>query len=157
MNREKELAKNTIILAVGKICTQFISFILLPLYTALLVPDEFGIVDLFNTYISLLTPIFNCQFENGLFRFMLDFRGDYSKQKSLFSTIVIANLGQAAIYLVFFFIAQPFISSEYKIFLALDVVANIFLNTLLQFPRGLGNNLVYSIGSFISATLPSCQ
>lgn len=153
MNREKELAKNTIILAVGKMCTQFISFILLPLYTALLVPDEFGIVDLFNTYISLLTPIFNCQFENGLFRFMLDFRGDYSKQKSLFSTIVIANLGQAAIYLVFFFIAQPFISSEYKIFLALDVVANIFLNTLLQFPRGLGNNLVYSIGSFISATL----
>ena len=81
MNRQKELAKNTIILTVGKICTQFVSFLLLPLYTALLVPEEFGIVDLFNTYITLLTPICNWQFENGLFRFMIDERHDFDGQK----------------------------------------------------------------------------
>lgn len=151
MNRQKELAKNTIILTVGKICTQFVSFMLLPLYTALLVPEEFGIVDLFNTYISLLTPIFNWQFENGLFRFMLDGRGDNKKQTELFSTVIVANMCQAGIYVVFFLVFQSFISSEYKIFIALDVIANIFLNTMLQFPRGLGKNVIYSVGSFLSA------
>ena len=31
-------------------CTQFVSFLLLPLYTALLSTEEYGIVDLFTTY-----------------------------------------------------------------------------------------------------------
>jgi O-antigen/teichoic acid export membrane protein len=37
--------------------------------------------------------------------------------------------------------------------LALDVVVNIILNSLLQFPRGLGKNIIYSIGSFLSAAI----
>lgn len=152
MNRQKELAKNTIILTMGKICTQFVSFLLLPLYTALLVPEEFGIIDLFNTYITLLTPIFNWQFENGLFRFLIDFRNDKEKQKALFSTVFITNIIQCGIYGLFFLAFQGFISSEYKVFLVYDVMANIIMNTLLQFPRGLGKNGVYSIGSFVSAS-----
>lgn len=153
MNRQKELAKNTIILTVGKICTQFVSFLLLPLYTSLLAPEEYGIVDLVNTYIVLLTPIFNWQFENGLFRFLLDYRNDEYKKKELFSTVFIINIVQAVLYIVLFFVFQKFITLEYKIFLAFDVVANIFLNTLLQFPRGVGKNTIYSIGSFLSASM----
>lgn len=153
MNRQKELAKNTIILTVGKICTQFVSFLLLPLYTSLLAPEEYGIVDLVNTYIVLLTPIFNWQFENGLFRFLLDYRNDEYKKKELFSTVFIINIVQAVLYIVLFCVFQKFITLEYKIFLALDVVANIFLNTLLQFPRGVGKNTIYSIGSFLSASM----
>lgn len=152
MNRQKELAKNTIILTVGKICTQFVSFLLLPLYTSLLEPTEYGIVDLINTYITLLTPICNWQFENGLFRFLIDYRNDENKQKELFSTVFLTNIAQAVLYIVFFLAFQGFISIEYKLFLALDVVANIFLNTLLQFPRGVGKNTIYSIGSFLSAS-----
>ena len=34
MNKKKQLAKNTIIIFFGKVCTQLISFFLLPLYTA---------------------------------------------------------------------------------------------------------------------------
>lgn len=151
MNRQKELAKNTIILTVGKICTQFVGFLLLPLYTTLFIPEEFGIVDLFNTYITLLTPICNWQFENGLFRFLIDYRNNQEKQKVLFSTVFVTNIIQSGVYLILFIAFQGFITSEYKVFLALDVIANIFLNTLLQFPRGLGKNVVYSIGSFLSA------
>lgn len=45
MNRKKELAMNTVILAVGKICTQLINFFLLPLYTSLLTTDDYGVVE----------------------------------------------------------------------------------------------------------------
>ena len=152
MNRNKELAKNTVILTVGKICTQFVSFLLLPLYTSLLLPEEFGIVDLFNTYVALLVPIFNWQFENGLFRFMLDHRENKMWIKKVFSTVMLTNIFQSIIYLAFFVIAQFFIVSKYKYFLAMDVFLNIFLNTLLQFPRGIGDNTKYSIASFLSAT-----
>lgn len=152
MDKKRELAKNTVILTVGKICTQFVSFMLLPLYTALLSTEEYGVVDLLNTYILLLVPVFNWQFENGLFRFMLDYREDETKTKRLFSTVMVANMIQVLIYLLFYAIAQNFIHSEYKIFLAIDVAANIILNSLLQFPRGLGRNTVYAFASFLSAS-----
>lgn len=152
MSREKELAKNTVILTFGKICTQFVSFLLLPLYTALLLPEEYGMVDLFNTYIILLVPIFNWQFESGLFRFMLDCRDNKDRQKEIFTTVIVSNIYQSLIYITFYYLAHNFIASEYKIFLAIDVIINIFLNTLLQFPRGLGHNTSYAIASFLSAS-----
>jgi O-antigen/teichoic acid export membrane protein len=57
MNKNKELVKNTIIIFIGKACTQFITILLLPLYTKYLISSEFGIVDLVITYISLFVPI----------------------------------------------------------------------------------------------------
>lgn len=153
MNRQKELARNTMILTIGKICTQGISFFLLPLYTAVLSPDEYGIVDLFNTYISVLLPLVNWEFDLGLFRFMLDARNSCDDQKRVFSTVVTANAFQIAVYLLLFLAIQPFVSSKYKLFLAFDVVLNVVLNTLLQFSRGLGRNGIYSFASFLSASL----
>lgn len=152
MSRQTELAKNTIILTVGKICTQFVSFFLLPLYTALLTPEEYGVVDLFSTYVTLLVPLFNWQFESGLFRFMLDCREDPKKQRQLFSTVFLVNIGQTLLYLLAYLIFQRWMNSPYKLFLLLDVMLNILLSTLLQFPRGLGNNSAYAFASFLSAS-----
>ena len=36
MSRIKDLTKNTLIITIGRISTQFITFLLLPLYTSLL-------------------------------------------------------------------------------------------------------------------------
>ena len=74
MSREKILVKNTAILTIGKICTQMITFFLLPLYTAILSTEEFGIVDLLNTLVSLLLPIITFQIEQALFRNLIDVR-----------------------------------------------------------------------------------
>lgn len=153
MSRQTELAKNTIILTIGKICTQFVSFLLLPLYTALLSPEENGIVDVINTYVMLLVPVFNWQFENGLFRFLIDYRTDKKKQVELFSTVFMTNFFQSLLYIIFYLIFFKYLHSEFKIFLAVDVVLNIFLNTFLQFARGLGKNVNYSCASFLSASL----
>ena len=56
-NREKKLVKNTIIISIGKICTSMVTFLLLPLYTNILTPADYGIVDLLNTLIMLLFSI----------------------------------------------------------------------------------------------------
>ena len=49
VNKNKELAVNTAILTIGRICTQFMSFFLMPLYTAALSTEEYGVVDLVGT------------------------------------------------------------------------------------------------------------
>ena len=49
MNQKKQLMKNTIIIAIGKLSTQIISYLLLPLYTSQLDPSEYGNYDFICT------------------------------------------------------------------------------------------------------------
>ena len=44
-----EYYKNTLILLLGKFCTQFISFLLLPVFTRYLISSDYGYVDLLQT------------------------------------------------------------------------------------------------------------
>lgn len=150
MNREKQLAKNTVIIAIGKICTQFVSFFLLPLYTALLSTEEYGIVDLLNTYISLLLPLVFFQIDQASFRFLIDTRKHQEEQNNLISTIILTILVQAIVYLIIFTLISPFINNKYKFFLATNVVASCFSNIMLQISRGVGDNLTYSLGSLVA-------
>lgn len=151
MSREKQLVKNTAIVAVGKICTQFISFFLLPLYTAMLTTAEYGTVDLLNTYVSLLIPIITFQIEQAIFRFLIDVRNDEQEQKKLISTTFFIAIIQSVLFLIIYFFIAEFINNSYKYFLATNVVACIFSSIMLQICRGLGDNKLYSIGSLISA------
>lgn len=151
MSREKNLAKNTIIITIGKICTQLITFFLLPLYTGILSTEEYGTVDLLNTLISLLLPIVTFQVEQAVFRELIEVRGKKDKESRIISSAVITVIFQCIVYLIIFALISPFINNHYKFFLATNVVANIFLSLLLQIARGFGDNKKYAFASFISA------
>ena len=151
MSREKVLIKNTGIITVGRVCTQMISFFLLPLYTAVFSTTEYGIVDLFNTIVALLVPILTIQIEQALFRFLIDARGnEEDKTKLITSAFTLVVIGIVT-YTVIFMCIAPFISNEYKYYLLINVFATILSTLMLQVARGLGNNTQYSIGSFIVA------
>lgn len=153
MSRKKDLAKNTIILTFGRICTQFVSFLLLPLYTAILEPEVYGIADLFNSYIYLIIPLVSLMLDQGLFRFLLECRENEKRKKVLLSTVLLINCVEILVYVIIYIFIQRFIGSQYKIFLLIDVAVNIFLNTFLQFSRGIGKNGVYAVSSFLSASM----
>ena len=152
MSRQKDLAKNTAILTVGKVCTQCISFFLLPLYTAILSAEDYGTFDLFVTYATLLLPLINWQLDQGLFRFMLDYRGNKDEQKKLFSTLLLSSTAQNIIYVVLFICIEPFLKIKNAYFLLLYVVLQVYNALFLQFVRGLGYSIKYTIASFISAS-----
>ena len=85
MNKKKQLAKNTLIIFFGRVCTQLISYFLLPLYTAYLATSEYGLVDLVQTYITLLVPIVTLELEMSVFRYLIDVRGKEKDTKVLMS------------------------------------------------------------------------
>ncbi len=151
MSREKQLAKNTIIITIGKICTQLITFLLLPLYTGLLSTEEYGIVDLLNTLVSLLLPIVTFQVEQAMFRELIEVRTNENKKKEIISTGIISVVFQCFLFLILFAIISPFVHNNYKIFLATNVIIYIFLSLFQQIARGLGDNKRYAIASFLSA------
>lgn len=151
MKREKALFKNTLIITIGKICTQLITFFLLPLYTGILSTEEYGVVDLLNTLISLLLPIVTFQVEQALFRELIEVRDSNNEKTSIISNSVFSVIGQCLVYLAVFLIISNFVNNKYKYFLSSNVIAYIFSSLFLQVARGLGENKKYAIGSFVSA------
>lgn len=152
MSRQKDLAKNTAILTVGKVCTQCISFFLLPLYTAILSAEDYGTFDLFVTYATLLLPLVNWQLDQGLFRFMLDYRGNKKEQKKLFSTLLISSTAQSILYIILFACVEPFLKIKNSYFILLYIVLHVYTALFLQFVRGLRHSVKYTVASFISAS-----
>ena len=150
MSKGKDLAKNTAIVSIGKICTQLITFFLLPVYTAVLSNEEYGVVDLLNTLTSLLLPIVTLQIEQGIFRYLIDCRENNENQIKLITTIIRFMIIQSIVCIVIFLCVSPFIHNEYKYFLMANLLMGIFSSLLLQICRGLGDNATYAIGSFIT-------
>ena len=85
MNKKKQLAKNTIIIFFGRVCTQLISFFLLPLYTGYLSTKQYGLVDLIQTYVTLLVPVITLELEMSIFRYLIDSRSSDKDTKKLIS------------------------------------------------------------------------
>lgn len=151
MSKEKELVRNTAIITIGKICTQFLSFVLLPLYTSVLSTKEYGTTDLLSTYQQLLLPIVFFQIEQALFRFLVDIRKDKEEQKTLISTAFSFVVFQAVVLLAVFAVIFIFFPYEYLWNLYFYVIAVAFSSFMLQAARGLGRNSSYSIASIITA------
>ena len=100
MSKESRLIKTTGIIAFGNICTKFVSFFMLPLYTAILSTEEYGTVDLIGTYVALIAVVLTLQFEQGIFRFLIDVRNDEAAQKKYISTSIYAITGMCVAFAV---------------------------------------------------------
>ena len=100
MTKEKYLFKNTFIITIGKICTQLITFFLLPLYTAVLSTEEYGIVDLVTTLSMLLLPIITFQVEQAIFRELLENRTNKKKNDLIISNGIISVTIQCCIFII---------------------------------------------------------
>lgn len=152
-SRGRALAKNTVIIAVGKICTQFLNFFLLPLYTAILSKEEYGSVDLLNTYVSLLLPIVTLQVEQGVFRFLVDARGKEKRVREVISVSLAFVTTSCFLLSILFVIFRKRIESEYILYLLLNLVVIAVSGMFLQVARGLGKMVSYALGSFLSGAV----
>lgn len=150
MDKNRELAKNTIIITIGKICTQFASFLLLPFYTALLTTEQYGAVDLVTTYVQLLLPVVFFQIDQAVFRFLIDKRGNKDDEGTLISSLFVFVIGQCLVFSLIYFIVNLLFTIPYSWLFFANVIASISSSCTLQIARGLGDNTCYALGSFIS-------
>ena len=150
MNKKKELAKNTIIIFAGKVCTQLISFLLLPLYTSYLLTEEYGFVDLITTYVTLIVPIITMELEMSVFRYLVDCRKDKKETKRVFSNNFIILLSSLFIFIIGYFIVTCFWKFDYRFLILFDIVICTFSGNFLQIARGVGRTLDYAISCIIT-------
>ena len=108
-SRNRRLLKNTFIISIGKLGTSAVSFLLLPLYTKVLTPGEYGIHDLLGTIQTILGICFGLQLANCIYRFLIESRQNQENIKKIISNVLFINFFifhnifnfQASILLVF--------------------------------------------------------
>ena len=148
MNQKKQLLKNTVIIAIGKLSTQIVSFLLLRLYTSKLTTAEYGTYDFLVTLSTFLLPIITMLMEESMFRFLIDAEDLKSKKRVITATIAYTTVG-TIIFTLIAGIAMEMMQYEYAIVFLLFIISNILIGLSNALARGTGKIKLYSFSNFI--------
>ena len=151
MNKNKELVKNTIIIFIGKFCTQFITLLLLPLYTHFLSTEDYGYIDLIQTYLTFFIPLILLKIDAGIFRFLIDARKSEEEKNKIITNGIFIMFVELIISTILFAVAVKIFSIKYSILIVMNLISLSVLTFLSQIVRGIGKNKQYSFSSIIAA------
>lgn len=147
MNREKALAKNTFIIAIGTFLPKFSSIITLPIITGGLTKAEMGTYDLISTLVSLFLPVATLQIQSAAFRFLIDVREDEKETKRIITNIISFILPTSLIALTILYLCLGNVSPVIRWLICLYFFSDILMLSTQQIVRGLSNNKLYSASS----------
>lgn len=152
MSREGKLAKNTAILAIGTFFPKIAIFITLPILTAFMPQSDYGNYDLIVSMQSLVLPIATLMIQSAAFRFLIDVKDDDKNNKSVIITNIYSFVLRTSIaFLVIAFICILKLPLTLRGAICMYYFVSIFNDTNKQICRGIGNNTIYSLGSFVSS------
>jgi O-antigen/teichoic acid export membrane protein len=86
-SKTKQLAVDTILFGISTFGSKILVFLLTPLYTAVLLTEEYGVADLINTTVNLIYPVLTLAIADATLRYSLD--KNCSKRAVLGDAIVI--------------------------------------------------------------------
>ena len=151
MNQKKQLMKNTIIIAIGKLSTQIISYLLLPLYTSQLDPSEYGNYDFICTLSVFLCPIITLLMEESMFRYLIDADSKVQRKKIITQTIIYTFFG-TVLFTIIAALIMGFgtdYTPMYITAIITFVISNILIGLSNALSRGLGKIKLYSVSNCI--------
>ena len=152
MKEKRELIKNTIIISIGKFSTKLVTFLLLPLYTAILLPAEKGEVDLLNRISMFLMPLITLQMEEALFRFLIE-TDNKDDKKEIFSGVVLFSFISSVFWSIIIYIVGSLLNYQYTTWLIIYSLASFVYAVSDGFLRGEGKLKAYSILAFINSVI----
>lgn len=153
-NRNKELARNTIILGFGQLIPKFLTLIILPILTGYLSTEEFGTYDLVLSFASLLIPLMTLQIQQAVFRYLLAAHDPKDKNAYVTNSLLYVFASSAVIMPIVFIALKLFnVNSNSCLIICILFFSETLYALLGQIVRGLGNNVKYSLSVIVySAT-----
>lgn len=100
-SKYKSLGINTILVFIGKLGSGLITFLMLPLYTRWLGPDQFGLAELVNTYSNIIFSLATCCMADAIFIFPKTSNLE-GKKKYFSSGLAVALIGVLLAFILSF-------------------------------------------------------
>lgn len=142
------LLSNTAIFAIGNILVKVISFFLMPLYTAVLTAEQYGVSELLNSAIEIILPIGTLCIIEALYRFSIEKNANY---KAIFAnSIRIIVYGDLVVFFVCVLLKYIF-NYEYAFSFFFLYLATTFYKLVTQLSRGLGHVKRYAMYGVINS------
>lgn len=85
---KKKVLTNSLMYTSGNILLKFFSFLLIPLYTAFLSPEQYGVINLATGFISLFSLLIMAGLQYSVIRFYTEFRNNHDKVRVMTSTVL---------------------------------------------------------------------
>lgn len=143
MNKYKDLLKNTAIFALGNVGSKIILFLLVPLYTNYMTPEEYGTADLIFTVSQLILPIISIVIYDSIIRFGLS---KYEKSENvLLCGYIILIIGSCTLLLITPLLNNYDAISNWKWYLVIYVIGNFCLSINMNYLKVKDFNLIYSL------------
>lgn len=157
MGKTKTLAKNTAIIGLGTLSTKILTFLLLPLYTNILNPDDYGLIDVLMTMSSLIIPFVTLEMNSGVFRFLIGFEDgeNYSYKKIVSTGVAIETMG-LIITLLISLVVNLFFNIPHFMAIVVYIVSLSASKLILDLTRGFSDIVAYSIANLIITLFSLC-
>lgn len=154
MSKTTTLVKNTAIIGLGTISTKALTFFLLPLYTNVLSPDDYGLIDVLVVMSSLMVPFIILEMNNGVFRFLIGTEEgiNYSKDEVFSTGVVIETIGLIVAFFVSLLV-NAFYELPYFCVMVFYIFSLVLSQLTLNTTRAFGDTVVYSIAGIISTLI----
>lgn len=151
MNREKKLLNNILIFAAGNMGSKLIQFVLIPFYTGILNPSEYGTVDMLQTISMLLIPIFSLTISESVFRYGMDNETD---KKSVFTSGLFVTICGGVLLSVLTILVQGFLQNFFGklIYIWLMIsysICNMLRTVTSQFLRAIGKVKIFTVDNVV--------
>lgn len=145
MGKWQKLGTNVILMSIGSIGSKLITFLMVPLYTAVLSTEDYGISDLIFTTVNLLAPIFTLTINEAVLRFALDKNID---NRQVFTIGLCVNTFGATILLCLSPLIRLIPSLQlYVRYFILYYLSYTLYNLVLNFANGIGKVSLYTFAS----------
>ena len=139
----KNLVTNSIVFTIANFGSKVITFLMVPLYTYLLTPKDYGTIDLVTTISGLLLPIIFLCVSDAVLRYTMS--NKFSNKDVLSISLKIYITGLALFGIVLFIISLFKDINSYKFYLFCIVATNGLLLIFNQFLRGIGKIKEFAI------------
>lgn len=151
MNKDHRLGiliSDSLLFAIGGIGTKFIMFIMVPVYTYFLSTATYGIVDLYLTTLTMLTPIITLSIFDAVFRFAFD---DSMSETRVFSNGLFVTIFGGIITIIFGIMLSQFFHNLDILLFTVMLMLNTLLSLIQNYLRGIGNKKLFVSLGLISS------
>lgn len=154
MDRYKYLLKNISVLALSSMATKLLAFFLVPLYTNILVTEEYGLFDAFGTTISVLVPVLTLGIHESVLCFALDHNFNRKAIVAIgLRYLIISNAIVAIGLLVNYWLGFSPVLSFYAWYFFFMFFTQALSAIVVSYVRGIGKITELSISSIIASVM----
>lgn len=146
MSKSTQLAKNTILYAIGSLGTKLLTFLIVPLYTYYIDTSNMGVYDAIITAVSLLAPVVVWSIYEGTYRWAIEDKKNASLYVKYGLHIEIRNI---AIAVLLIFIFNIFVEIPYVFYVVFYLITLCLSTYFTRMTRALGRTKLFTINGLL--------